>query len=39
VVGGSSSVNAMIYIRDNRADYDERVSLGSEGWNCDDLIP
>src|SRR5690349_11852120 len=36
VLGGSSSVNAMIYIRGNRADYDE---WNAPGWSWDDLFP
>ncbi|HEV7770873.1 MAG TPA: GMC family oxidoreductase N-terminal domain-containing protein [Solirubrobacterales bacterium] len=36
VLGGSSSVNAMIYIRGNRADYD---GWGVAGWSWDDLFP
>ncbi len=36
VLGGSSAVNAMVYIRGNRADYDE---WGVPGWGWEDLFP
>jgi choline dehydrogenase len=40
MLGGSSSINAMVYIRGNRADYDEwRDAYGCEGWGFDDLLP
>jgi choline dehydrogenase len=39
-LGGCSAMNAMIYIRGNRADYDEwRDAYGADGWGYDDVLP
>ncbi|MFF3062864.1 GMC family oxidoreductase, partial [Streptomyces sp. NPDC057909] len=39
VLGGCSSVNAMIYIRGACADYDEWTRMGADGWNWEDVKP
>ncbi len=38
-LGGSSSINAMVYIRGNPADYDGWRDGGCEGWGWEDLLP
>jgi choline dehydrogenase-like flavoprotein len=39
VLGGSSSVNAMVYIRGHRSDYDHWAAEGNEGWSYDEVLP
>ncbi|MFZ0989748.1 MAG: GMC family oxidoreductase, partial [Xanthobacteraceae bacterium] len=39
VIGGSSAINAMIYMRGQAADYDHWRQLGLNGWGWDDVLP
>jgi len=39
VMGGSSSINAMVYIRGQHEDFDDWKAMGNPGWGWDDLAP
>jgi choline dehydrogenase len=39
VLGGSSSINGLLYIRGQHADYDHWRQLGNTGWSFDDVLP
>jgi choline dehydrogenase len=39
VLGGSSSINGMIYIHGHRSDYDDWAKAGCTGWGYDDVLP
>lgn len=39
VIGGSSSINGLIYIRGQREDFDDWANLGAEGWGYNSVLP
>ena len=39
MLGGSSSMNAMMYVRGHRSDYDGWAAEGADGWGYDDVLP
>lgn len=39
VVGGSSSINGMVYVRGHACDFDEWEKLGAKGWSYSDVLP
>ena len=39
VLGGCSSINAMVYMRGQKSDYDHWAALGNKGWSWDEVLP
>ncbi len=39
VLGGSSAINGMVYIRGNARDFEDWSQLGAVGWGFDDVLP
>ena len=38
ILGGSSSINAMVYVRGHKTDYDDWAALGNTGWGWDEVL-
>src|SRR5947209_1058490 len=38
-LGGTSSINGMLYVRGNRADYDNWAQMGCRGWSYEEVLP
>jgi choline dehydrogenase-like flavoprotein len=39
VLGGTSSINTMVYVRGSQKDYDDWAALGCKGWSYDEVLP
>ncbi|MYF88750.1 MAG: choline dehydrogenase [Boseongicola sp. SB0676_bin_33] len=39
VLGGSSSINGLVYVRGHRSDFDQWAQMGNKGWSYDEVLP